>query len=151
VLNALTPGRRLCDGTAFIKVYGQKRTQPSSGCNPMKIKEIREVLKAELLVGEDQLEQQVSGGGGADLMEDVLAAVADDAVLLTGLTTGKVLRTAQVAGVAAIVFVRGKRPGDDLVAQAGEYRLPLMLTEFSLFVACGRLYMNGLRGLDGSW
>jgi len=117
----------------------------------MKIHEIRDVLKAELLVGEDLLDRNVSGGGGADLMEDVLAAVADNAVLLTGLTTEKVLRTAQVAGVAAIVFVRGKRPDDNLIRQAEEYRLPLLMTEYSLFVACGRLYMNGLRGLDGSW
>jgi len=26
-----------------------------------------------------------------------------------------------------------------------------LLTEYSLFVASGRLYINGLRGLDGSW
>ena len=117
----------------------------------MKINEIRDALKAELLVGEDLLDRNVSGGGGADLMEDVLAAVANNAVLLTGLTTEKVLRTAQVAGVAVIVFVRGKRPDAAIIDQAREYQLPLLLTEYSLFVACGRLYMNGLRGLDGSW
>jgi hypothetical protein len=34
---------------------------------------------------------------------------------------------------------------------ATSFEIPLMVTEYSLFVACGRLYMNGIRGLDGSW
>jgi len=27
----------------------------------------------------------------------------------------------------------------------------VLITKYSLFVASGRLYINGLRGLDGSW
>ena len=117
----------------------------------MKLSEVQTILKAQILIGEDQLADGVLGGGAADLMDDVLAAAAEGALLLTGLTTEQVLRTAKLAGVAAIVFVRGKRPDSKIVEMAREYRLPLMLTDYSLFVACGRLYMNGLRGLDGSW
>lgn len=84
-------------------------------------------------------------------MNDVLAAAAKGAVLLTGLTTEHVLRTAKIVGVSAIVFVRGKRPDNGLINLARSYDLPLLLTNYSLFVASGRLYMNGLRGLDGSW
>jgi predicted transcriptional regulator len=117
----------------------------------MKISEIRDILKAEVLVGEDQLDRSVVAAGGADLMADVLSAVARDAALLTGLTTEQVLRTAKVAGVVLVVFVRGKRPDEPVIELARSYGLPLLLTRFSLFVASGRLYMNGLRGLDGSW
>ncbi|MGD8368326.1 MAG: DRTGG domain-containing protein [Desulfobacterales bacterium] len=117
----------------------------------MKISEIRDALKAEVLVGGEHLEGEVIGGGGADLMEDILAAVAKGAVLLTGLTSDDVIRTAKVAGVSAVVFVRGKRPEESTVELARTFGLPILLTEDSLFVACGRLYMNGLRGLDGSW
>jgi predicted transcriptional regulator len=117
----------------------------------MKISEIRDILKAEVLVGEEQLDKSVFAGGGADLMADVLSAVARDAVLLTGLTTEQVLRTAKVAGVALVVFVRGKRPDEPVIELARSYGMPAMLTRYSLFVASGRLYMNGLRGLDGSW
>ena len=38
-----------------------------------------------------------------------------------------------------------------LLQLAKSYELPVMTTKYSLFVACGRLYMNGLRGMDGSW
>ena len=117
----------------------------------MKISEIQTILNATVLTGEDQLDQSVVGAGGADLMADVLSAVAKDAVLLTGLTTEHVLRTARVAGVAAVVFVRGKRPDAPVIELAKSYQLPCLLTNYSLFVASGRLYVNGLRGLDGSW
>jgi len=117
----------------------------------MKISEIKAILNATVLSGEDQLERTVVGAGGADLMADVLSAVAKDAVLLTGLTTEQVLRTAKVAGVAAVVFVRGKKPDTPVIELARSYQLPCLMTRYSLFVASGRLYVNGLRGLDGSW
>jgi len=53
--------------------------------------------------------------------------------------------------VGAIVIVRGKTPPAEFVEMAKSFDIPLMVTDYSLFVACGRLYMNGIRGLDGSW
>lgn len=117
----------------------------------MKLSEIRDILKSDVIVGEDQLEKTILGAGAADLMDDVLAAAAKDAVILTGLTTEHVIRTAKIADAAAVVFVRGKKPVKEAVELARSYQLPVLLTKYSLFVACGRLYMNGLRGLDGSW
>jgi predicted transcriptional regulator len=117
----------------------------------MKIKEIKDILKADLLCGEDQLDAVIVAGGAADLMDDVLSAAAKGCALLTGVTTDHVIRTAKIVGVGAIVIVRGKRPSSGFVEMAKSFDIPLMVTEYSLFVACGRLYMNGIRGLDGSW
>jgi predicted transcriptional regulator len=117
----------------------------------MKLSEIKDVLKAEVLAGEDQLDKTIVGAGGADLMGDVLAAVAEQAALLTGLISEDVIRTAKIAGVGAVVFVRGKKPGENIIKLAKSHNLPVLLTRYSLFIASGRLYMRGLRGLDGSW
>ncbi|MCP3954764.1 MAG: hypothetical protein GY697_21465 [Desulfobacterales bacterium] len=117
----------------------------------MKLSEIQAILKAVVLSGEEHLGKTVMAAGGADLMDDVLSAVAEGSALLTGLTTEKVLRTAKIAGVIVIVFVRGKEPSDNVLQLAKSYELPVLSTKYSLFVACGRLYMNGLRGMDGSW
>lgn len=117
----------------------------------MKINELQDILKARILVGEDQLDRVIMGGGAADLMDDVLAAAAKDCVLLTGVTTAQVVQTARIAQVCAIVIVRRKKPAQDVIDLARSYNIPLMLTDYSLFVACGRLYINGIRGLDGSW
>jgi predicted transcriptional regulator len=117
----------------------------------MKISEVKEILKAEVLVGKDMLDNTVVAGGGADLTDDILAAVAKGAAFLTGLMTEQVIRTAHISEIGVIVFVRGKKPDDKLLKLAASFNLPILTTNYSLFVASGRLYMNGLRGLDGSW
>jgi predicted transcriptional regulator len=117
----------------------------------MKISEIKDILDATILYGEDQLDNVIVAAGAADLMEDVLAAAAKGCVLLTGVTTNDVIQTAKIVGVGALAVVRGKRPSEEFVDMARTYNIPLLLSKHSLFVACGKLYMNGIRGLDGSW
>jgi predicted transcriptional regulator len=117
----------------------------------MKISEIRDILKASVLTGHDVLDRKIITAGSADLMEDIMSGVAKGSVLLTGLTTEQVIRTAKVAGVGAIVFVRGKKPEKSIVDLARSNDIPVLLTEYSMFVASGRLYMSGLRGFEGSW
>lgn len=117
----------------------------------MKLDEIKDTLDAEVIYGNDLMDVNIVGCAAADLMDDILAAVAKDAVLLTGLTNEQVLRTAKLAGISAVVIARGKKPSQSMIDAAVSYGIPLLTTEYSLFVASGRLYINGLRGLDGSW
>ena len=117
----------------------------------MMISELAEILKARVLVGDDQLDNIVVGGGAADLMDDILAAAARGCALLTGMTTEHVIQTAKIVQVGTVVMVRGKQPAASVIELARSYNIPLLLTDYSLFVACGRLYINGIRGLDGSW
>ncbi len=117
----------------------------------MKLFEISEILKAEVLMGKDMLDQTVVGGGSADLMDDVLSAVTKGSVLLTGIVSEQVIRTAKIAGVSCVVFVRGKEPGKSVLDLADSHDITIMVTGYSMFVSSGRLYMNGLRGLDGAW
>jgi len=51
----------------------------------MKITEIKAILDATVLAGEDQLEKSVVGAGGADLMADVLSALASGWLYVNGL------------------------------------------------------------------
>ena len=51
----------------------------------MTLGEVKTILDAQLLCGEELLEQEVHTACGSDLMSDVLAFVKDQAVLLTGL------------------------------------------------------------------
>jgi len=117
----------------------------------MKLSEIQKILDATVLYGHDRLEDDVFACGAADLMEDVLQATAKGAVLLTGLTTIDVVRICTIMEICAVVFVRGKMPDDSTLELAKVYNLPILTTTRSLFVSCGRLYMHGLRGLDGYW
>ena len=117
----------------------------------MKLSEIVDALDAKVLVGDHKLDKEINTCGASDLMSDILAGLSEGCILLTGLTTVQVIRTAMVAGVGAVVFVRGKKPDQSTMELAESYQLPTMVTRYSLFVASGKLYMSGLRGLDGSW
>ena len=110
----------------------------------MEIRQIRTLLDAELIVGEDSLDKDVHSACGSDMMSDVLAYVKDQAVLLTGLVNAQVIRTAQMMDMICIVFVRSKRPTDDMIALAEEAGITLMTTSKRMYEACGILYTEGL-------
>ena len=112
----------------------------------MLIKEIQEILDAELLVGEELLETEVHTACGSDMMSDVLAFVKDQAVLITGLLNQQAIRTAAMMDMVCVVFVRGKKPGDDIVEVAKENGIAVMTTTHRMFAACGMLYEAGLNG-----
>ena len=111
----------------------------------MKMDTIREVLGAEVLCGEGLLDMQVEGACGADLMSDVLASVSRNSLLLTGLCTTQVIRTAEMIETGAIIFVRGKHPNEDVLRMANELNMVILTTPLTLYHACGILYQNGLR------
>jgi predicted transcriptional regulator len=115
----------------------------------MKLSEIVQELEAIPLTGEDKLDHEVARCGAADLMSDVLARSTEGILLMTGLTSVQTLRTAQIAGVLAVVYVRGKRPAPDVIELAKGGHIPLFSTPYSMFVSCGRLHARGMVGLDG--
>lgn len=116
----------------------------------MKLSKIVNVLDANVLIGENHLEKEIDTCGASDLMSDILAGLSEGCILLTGLTTVQVIRTAMVAGVGAVVFVRGKRPPQEVIKLAEAENLPLISSPYSMFVSCGRLHACNLTGLDGN-
>jgi hypothetical protein len=57
------------------------------------------------------------------------------------------IRTAKIADVVGIVFVRGKRPDEGVIALARDLAIPVMATELGMFDVCGLLYAKGIRGV----
>ncbi len=110
----------------------------------MEIRQIQELLEAELIVGEESLGKDVHSACGSDMMSDVLAYVKDQAVLLTGLVNAQVIRTAQMMDMICIVFVRSKKPTDDMIALAKDAGITLLSTSKRMYEACGILYTAGL-------
>ena len=112
----------------------------------MQLKEIQKILQAEVWAGEENLETQVYSACGCDLMSDVLAFAKEKILLLTGLINLQVIRTAEMLDIKAILFVRGKRPTQDMIALAKERGIVLLSTDIPLYPACGLLYESGLKG-----
>lgn len=112
----------------------------------MKISAIKELLDAELICCEENLNENVFSACGSDMMSDVLAYVKDQAVLLTGLVNSQVVRTAEMMDMRCIVFVRSKMPTAEMIELAKEANIVIMATKKRMYEACGILYSNGLVG-----
>jgi len=110
----------------------------------MKLRQVLEVMEGHVISQVVDLDQEVQMGCGADLMSDVLAFSHEGTLLLTGLTNPQVVRTAEMAGIHAIVFVRGKIPPSETVTLAAERGIPLLASKYTLFETCGRVYRAGL-------
>lgn len=114
----------------------------------MTINDVKETLDCRLVCGEEHLEREVHTACGADMMSDVLAFVKNQAVLLTGLCNPQVIRTAEMMDIICIIFVRGKKPDENMIELAKERGIVLMETGHRMFSACGLLYSAGLHGGD---
>jgi predicted transcriptional regulator len=108
--------------------------------------EVRDLLEAKIVVGEDKLDTVVHTAFGADLMSDVLAFAQSGCLLITGLSNVQAIRTAYALDIAAIVICRGKALNDKFVEIARELGIPVMRTPFIMFETCGRLYREGITG-----
>jgi predicted transcriptional regulator len=116
----------------------------------MNLGELVNIVEGEILTDTFNEDEIILGGCGADLMSDVLASIEPGAVLLTGLCNPQVIRTAQMADVAAVVLVRGKRPPESTMDLANSEDIPLITSPFGMFELCGRLYKAGLPSLEKS-
>ncbi|MBM4458513.1 MAG: hypothetical protein FJ011_12215 [Chloroflexi bacterium] len=110
----------------------------------MRLRDVLEAIEGKPVSQQIDLETEVQMGCGADLMSDVLAFTHADTLLMTGLTNPQVVRTADMAGIRAIVFVRGKLPPAETIALAAEKGIPLLASKYTLFETCGRLFQRGL-------
>jgi len=112
----------------------------------MTLEEILKVVDGRAVSRFVDFAAEVTMACGADLMSDVLAFTHPGTLLLTGLTNPQVVRTAEMVGIHAIIFVRGKQPPAETIALAEEKRIPLLATRYTLYEACGRVYSAGLPG-----
>ena len=112
----------------------------------MTIGDVKEILHARFICGEDQKDREIHSACGSDMMSDVLAFVKDQAVLLTGLCNPQVIRTAEMIDLYCIVFIRGKKPTQEMIDMAEDRDIAILCTDHRMFNACGMLYDNGLRG-----
>ncbi len=114
----------------------------------MTLSEVMERVDGRLLTEKSNMETVITHVASSDLMSDVLAFSKPHALLLTGLVNLHVVHAAEMADLAAVIFVRGKRPAPDVIQLAEENGLPLISSRFSMFEICGRLYAAGLIGCE---
>lgn len=113
----------------------------------MNLGKIKEILGADAIAG-SSLDREIEMICASDLMSEVLSCVqmGSNSLLLTNLTHSQTVRTAEIAEIPAICFVRGRRPESQTIELAKKNNIGLLSTSFSLYEASGRLYREGIPG-----
>jgi len=111
----------------------------------MKLKEVQDILNAEVISGDHDLEKEIKCAFAAELISDVLALAQEGALLITGFTHPQVVYAADAANLCAILFIRGKSPNEVTKQLAFEKKIPLLSTSYMMFETCGLLYEYGLK------
>lgn len=114
----------------------------------MYLQKICELIQGQFLTSNVDQSQDILGGCSADLMSDVLASFEPHGILLTGLCNPQVVRTALLADIRAVVFVRGKIPPTETIQLAEQENLPLLMSPLGMYEISGRLYSAGLPSLE---
>jgi predicted transcriptional regulator len=110
----------------------------------MEINEIVKLLDAEVVCGHDRLHDKIASAFASDLMSDVLTLDTDKMMLITGLVNPQTIRTAEMADIACILFVRGKKVPIDMKTMACENNMVLLECKYSMFRTVGLLYSHGM-------
>jgi len=130
----------------YIKILKVK-----AGLTFVKIREVVKILDACVVTSTENFDDiEINSACGADLMSDVMAYVKENVLLLTGLVSPQVIRTAEMMDIKVVVFVRGKKPGQNIIDLAAEKGICVLTTHHPLYIACGKLYSAGLTG-RGVW
>lgn len=111
----------------------------------MKLREIAEALEAEVLIEGTDMDIEVSCAFASDLISDILMCTTESTLLLSGLTNPQIIRLSDMIELFGIVFVRGKKPSEEVIAMAKERELPILTTQFTMYKTSGILFNMGLR------
>lgn len=111
----------------------------------MRLKDIKELLSANVLCGDALLDKEVDYFYASDLMSDILATVKEPGVLITAMVQPQVIRTVQMLDLIGVVFVNGKYPPEDTLKLAKSIELPVLVTRYSMFETCGKIYISLMR------
>jgi predicted transcriptional regulator len=113
--------------------------------NKMRVKEIVDLIKGNVVTGSENLENKVDMAFASDLMSDVLTVKTDNLLLLTGLVNIQAIRTAEMSDIGCIVFVRNKKVTEEMIRIAKENKITLIQSPYSMFKVSGILFNAGIK------
>jgi hypothetical protein len=111
----------------------------------MDIFEIAKLVDGTLINTGTNSDVSVNRAFASDLMSDVLTLSTDSLLLVTGLVNLQTIRTAEMADIKNILFVRNKKPSAEMLSLAKQEGMNIILCSKSMFATCGILFEAGIK------
>ena len=109
----------------------------------MKVSELAE--KTGLSSLNEFKDREIQGVYISDMVSDIITGAKANGILVTLQTHKSLIAAANLVDVAAIVFVRGKKPADDVVALANKAGIGLFATNLDTWSFATKVHEIGIR------
>jgi len=106
------------------------------------------IFELQVRAGNDQLQEEVTGGYAGDLLSDVIAHSRQGNIWITIQTHPNIVAVATMKELSGIILTGGREPDQDTVQKAEEERIPLLVSPLLTFELVGRLYQKGISGMS---
>ena len=105
----------------------------------MKVAQLATEIGATMLnsAAHDGEVEQVYAG---DRVSDLLNHASESTLLVSNLTSGQLLRVAELMGVAGICLVNGHRPSEEDLKVMSNHTIAVLVSPVGVFETCGRIY-----------
>lgn len=106
----------------------------------MKLKEIVEKLQLQVLVGQERLDTEVTGGYTSDLLSDVIANSKENNLWVTLQTHENIVAVAKLKDLAGIIIINNRKPDEATLQRAKDENVTLLASGETAFKVTGIIY-----------
>lgn len=114
----------------------------------MTVSDIVNFFGLKIRTGENQLNEEVTGGYASDLLSDVIAHSRKGNIWITIQTHPNIVAVATMKELTAIILTGGREPDPETVQKAEEEGIPILVSPLFTFELAGRLYQTGISGMS---
>jgi predicted transcriptional regulator len=109
----------------------------------MKLSELEK--KTGLKAIRDYADKDFEGVYISDMVSDIITGPKANALLVTLQTHKSLIAAANLVDVAAIIFVKGRKPADDVVDLADKAGIALFVSDADTWTTVSQLFSLGIR------
>ena len=106
----------------------------------MKLREIVEKLQLQVLMGQERLDTEVTGGYTSDLLSDVMANSKAKNLWITLQTHENIVAVAKLKDLAGIILINNRKPDEETLKRAKDENVTLLASGETAFRIAGKLY-----------
>ena len=113
----------------------------------MTVSDIVNFFGLKIRTGENQLNEEVTGGYASDLLSDVIAHSRKGNIWVTIQTHPNIVAVATMKELTGIILTGGREPDSNTLQKAEEEEIPILVSSLFTFELVGKLYQMGISGM----
>lgn len=111
----------------------------------MRLTDLARALGAAIAVPGRDPQRELRWVYAGDRISDLLAAAADDVLLVSNIKSPQLFRMANLLDIPAICLLDGTVPGPTFIREAEQSGAVVLVSPYGMFETCGRLYHSLVR------